>query len=143
MKSIYYNLCCSINIISNKNTSYSKSFGLLFKNQSMRNSFCKFNQIIFYCLHLKNAGCFFMNFFKTHQQNLNFSPYYRGVFFCYREIKCKQGVKNFEKHPNKMEIFLRIVEGLFSWGSFCFQICLCFFLFEKSISRIIRKEAAQ
>ena len=51
--------------------------------------------------------------FKTHQQNLNFSPYYRGVFFCYREIKCKQGVKNFEKHPNKMRIFLRIVEGLF------------------------------
>ena len=37
MKSIFYNLCCSINIISNKNISYSKSFGLLFKNQSMRN----------------------------------------------------------------------------------------------------------
>ena len=51
--------------------------------------------------------------FKTHQQNLNFSLYYRGVFFCYGEIKCKQGVKDFEKHPNKMEIFLRIVEGLF------------------------------
>ena len=51
--------------------------------------------------------------FKTHQQNLNFSPYYRGVFFCYGEINCKQGVKNFEKHPNKIEIFLRIVEGLF------------------------------
>nr|DAQ61044.1 MAG TPA: hypothetical protein [Bacteriophage sp.] len=43
--------------------------------------FFKFNQVIFYCLHLKNAGCFFMNFFKTHQQNFNFSPYYRGVFF--------------------------------------------------------------
>lgn len=28
-------------------------------------------------------------------------------------VKCKQGVKIFEKHPNKMEIFLRIVEGLF------------------------------
>lgn len=28
-------------------------------------------------------------------------------------MKCKQGVKNFEKHPNKMEFFLRIVEGLF------------------------------
>ena len=52
-------------------------------------------------------------YFKTHQQNLNFSPYYRGVFFCYRKIKCKQGVKNFEKHPNKMEIFLCIVEGHF------------------------------
>lgn len=51
--------------------------------------------------------------FKTHQQNLNFSPYYRGVFFCYHEMKCKQGVKDFEKHPNKIEIFLRIVEGLF------------------------------
>ena len=30
-----------------------------------------------------------------------------------------------------MEIFLCIVEGLFSWVNFCFQICLCFFLFEK------------
>ena len=28
-------------------------------------------------------------------------------------MKCKQGVKIFEKHPNKMEIFLCIVEGLF------------------------------
>lgn len=27
-------------------------------------------------------------------------------------MKCKQGVKIFEKHPNKMEIFLCIVEGL-------------------------------
>ena len=53
-------------------------------------------------------------FLKTHQQNLNFSLYYRGIFFCYGEIKCKQGVKNFEKHPNKMGIFLRIVEGVFS-----------------------------
>ena len=51
--------------------------------------------------------------FKTHQQNRVFSPYYRGVFFCYGEIKCKQGVKNFEKHPNKTGIFLRIVEGVF------------------------------
>ena len=51
--------------------------------------------------------------FKTHQQNLNFSPYYRGVFFPMVEIKCKQGVKNFAKHPNKMGIFLRIVEGVF------------------------------
>ena len=73
--------------------------------------------------------------FKTHQQNLNFSPYYRGVFFCYREMKCKQGVKNFAKHPNKIEIFLCIVEGLFSMVKF--------FSFKKSISRIIRKEAAQ
>lgn len=52
-------------------------------------------------------------FLKTHQQNLNFSLYYRGVFFCYGEIKCKQGVKNFAKHPNKMGIFLCIVEGVF------------------------------
>lgn len=28
-------------------------------------------------------------------------------------VKCKQGVKNFAKHPNKTEIFLRIVEGVF------------------------------
>ena len=73
--------------------------------------------------------------FKTHQQNSNFSPYYRGVFFYYGEIKCKQGVKNFEKHPNKMDIFLCIVEGLFSRVKF--------FSFKKSISRIIRKEAEQ
>ena len=53
-------------------------------------------------------------FLKTLQQNLNFSPYYRGVFFCYDEIKCKQGVKKFAKHPNKTGIFLRIVEGVFS-----------------------------
>ena len=52
-------------------------------------------------------------FLKTHQQNLNFSPYYRGVFFCYREIKCKQGVKIFAKHPNKTGIFLCILEGVF------------------------------
>ena len=30
------------------------------------------------------------------------------------EIKCKQGVKNFAKHPNKTGIFLCIVEGVFS-----------------------------
>ena len=73
-------------------------------------------------------------FLKTHQQNLIFSPYYRGVFFCYGEIKCKQGVKNFEKHPNKMKIFLRIVEGVFSE---CF-----FFWFSlgKIFPRIIWKE---
>lgn len=57
-------------------------------------------------------------FLKTHQQNLNFSLYYRGVF-SYGEIKCKQGVKNFEKHPNKTGIFLRIVEGIF-WTVFFF-----------------------
>ena len=58
-------------------------------------------------------------FLKTHQQNLIFSLYYRGVFFCYGEIKCKQGVKNFKKHPNKAGNFLRIVEGVFSfWFSF-------------------------
>lgn len=56
--------------------------------------------------------------FKTHQRNLNFSPYYRGIFFCYHKIKCKQGVKIFEKHPNKMEIFLCIVEGHFSRANF-------------------------
>jgi len=73
-------------------------------------------------------------FLKTHQQNLNFSLYYRGVFFCCGEIKCKQGVKNFEKHPNKMEIFLRIVEGVFEW---CFSFG---FHFIKIFSRIILKE---
>ena len=57
-------------------------------------------------------------FLKTHQQNLNFSLYYRGVFF-YSKIECKQGVKNFEKHPNKTEIFLRIVEGVLN-GVFSF-----------------------
>lgn len=43
-----------------------------------------------------------------------------GYFFCYGEINCKQGVKNFEKHPNKIEIFLRIVEGVFLNGVFLF-----------------------
>ena len=62
-------------------------------------------------------------FLKTHQQNLNFSPYYRGFFFCYDEIKCKQGVKTFEKHPNKTGIFLRIVEGVF-WIVFFFWFSL-------------------
>ena len=38
-------------------------------------------------------------FLKTHRQNLNFSPYYRVVFFCCGEIKCKQGVKNFDEMP--------------------------------------------
>lgn len=28
-------------------------------------------------------------------------------------VKCKQGVKNIAKHPNKTGIFLRIVEGAF------------------------------
>ena len=49
-------------------------------------------------------------------------------------MKCKQGVKNFEKHPNKMGIFLRIVEGLFSWVNFCFQISLHFFFLKKYLS---------
>ena len=62
---------------------------------------------------------------------MNFSLYYRGIFF-FGEIKCKQGVKIFEKHPNKTEIFLRIVEGLFSWGEFLFSnLLLLSFLFEK------------
>ena len=73
-------------------------------------------------------------FLKTHQQNLNFSLYYRGVF-SYGEIKCKQGVKNFEKHPNKMRIFLCIVEGVFLNGVFLFG-----FHFIKIFSRIIWKE---
>jgi len=81
VKSIFYNLCCSINIIPNKNTSYSKSFGLLFKNQSIRNSFCKFNQVIFIACIEKVQAFFYKFFLKTHQQNLNFSLYYRGVFF--------------------------------------------------------------
>lgn len=36
-------------------------------------------------------------------------------------MKCKQGVKNFAKHPNKIEIFLRIVEGVF-WTVFFFLV---------------------
>lgn len=43
-------------------------------------------------------------------------------------MKCKQGVKNFEKHPNKMEIFLRIVEELFM-GEFLFSNLLMLFSF--------------
>jgi hypothetical protein len=57
-------------------------------------------------------------------------------------MKCKQGVKIFEKHPNKMEIFLRIVEGLFYERVFDFKFTYAF-SFSKSISQIIRKEAAQ
>ena len=41
-------------------------------------------------------------------------------------VKCKQGVKNFEKHPNKMEIFLRIVEGLFYECVFIFKFRFIF-----------------
>ena len=81
--------------------------------------------------------------FKTHQQNLNFSLYYRGVFFCCGEMKCKQGVKNFEKHPNKIKIFLCIVEGHFSRVNFLFSnLVLLSFLLE-NVSLIIRKEAWQ
>ena len=48
----------------------------------------------------------------------------------YGEMKCKQGVKNFEKHPNKIEIFLRIiVEGLFFVGEFLFSNLLILFSF--------------
>ena len=68
-------------------------------------------------------------FLKTHQQNLNFSPYYRGIFFCCGEIKGKQGVKNFAKHPNKMKIFLRIVEGLFYGCVFVFKFGFTLFSF--------------
>ena len=50
-------------------------------------------------------------------------------------MKCKQGVKNFEKHPNKMGIFLRIVEGVFLNGAFPFWFSL-----GKIFSRIILKE---
>lgn len=63
--------------------------------------------------------------------NLNFSPYYRWVFFCCGEIKCKQGVKNFEKHPNKTEIFLRIVEGLFYELVFVFKFTYALFFLKK------------
>ena len=52
-------------------------------------------------------------FLKTHQQNRVLLRIIEGYFF-YGEIKCKQGVKNFAKHPNKTGIFLRIVEGVFS-----------------------------
>ena len=84
-------------------------------------------------LFLRKIICKFS--FKTHQQNSNFSLYYRGVFFCYGEMKCKQGVKNFAKHPNKTGIFLCIVEGVFLNGAFSF----CFSL-SKIFSRIILKE---
>ena len=50
-------------------------------------------------------------------------------------VKCKQGVKNFAKHPNKTENFLRIVEGVFLKGVFLFG-----FHFIKIFSRIIWKE---
>ena len=65
---------------------------------------------------------------------MNFPLYYRGVFFCYGEIKCKQGVKIFEKHPNKMEIFLRIVEGLFYELVFVFKFTYAFFFLKKYLS---------
>lgn len=42
-------------------------------------------------------------FLKTHQQNRAFSPYYRGVFF-YGEIKCNQGVKNFDEMPVMLSV---------------------------------------
>ncbi len=84
---------------------------------------------------LQETLFFYKFFLKTHQQNLNFSPYYRGVFFCCGEIKCKQGVKNFAKHPNKTGIFLRIVEGVFSEWCFSFWFSL-----SKIFSRIILKE---
>ena len=48
-------------------------------------------------------------------------------------MKCKQGVKNFEKHPNKIEIFLRIVEGLFSRVKFLSNF-ISFFLLKKYLS---------
>ncbi len=56
-----------------------------------------------------------------------------GYFFC-GEINCKQSVKNFEKHPNKIEIFLCIVEGLFMGKFFCFQIWFHFFFLKKYLS---------
>lgn len=77
---------------------------------------------------------FYKFFLKTHQQNRVFSLYYRGVFFCCLKIKCKQGVKKFAKHPNKMGIFLCIVEGVF-WMVFSFG-----FHFIKIFSLIILKE---
>lgn len=52
-------------------------------------------------------------------------------YFFYGEIKCKQGVKNFEKHPNKTGNFLRIVEGVFLWVNFCFQIWFYYLFFLK------------
>ena len=57
-----------------------------------------------------------------------------GYFF-YGEIKCKQGVKIFEKHPNKMEIF-----SPYSRGSFLNCVLLFGFHFIKIFSRIIWKE---
>lgn len=50
-------------------------------------------------------------------------------------VKCKQGVKNFAKHPNKTGIFLCIVEGVFFLALFLFG-----FHFIKIFSRIILKE---
>ena len=46
-------------------------------------------------------------------------------------MKCKQGVKIFEKHPNKIEIFLCIVEGLFFIGEFFSNLVLLTLLFKK------------
>ena len=86
---------------------------------------------------------FFCKFsFKTHQQNLNFSPYYRGILFCCGEIKCKQGVKNFEKHPNKMRIFLRIVEGLFYEWVFVFKFRFIFSFWKKYLSNNTKGDIA-
>lgn len=42
-------------------------------------------------------------FLKTHQQNRAFYLYYRGVFF-YGEIKCNQGVKNFNEMPVMLSV---------------------------------------
>lgn len=43
-------------------------------------------------------------FLKTHQQNRVFSLYYRVVFFYCGEIKCKQGVKNFDEMPVMLSV---------------------------------------
>ena len=53
---------------------------------------------------LQETLFFYKFFLKTHQQNLNFSPYYRGVFFCCGKIKCNQGVKNFDEMPVMLSV---------------------------------------
>ena len=57
-------------------------------------------------------------------------------------MKCKQGVKNFEKHPNKMEIFLRIVEGLFYECVFVFKFTYTFFFLKKYLSNNMKGGSA-
>ena len=46
----------------------------------------------------------FYNFSENTSTKLEFFSYYRGVFFCCGEIKCKQGVKNFDEMPVMLSV---------------------------------------